>query len=383
MIGKRIAHYEHLEATLCWEAIEMPGANRKHKLWIVAVISMTLLMLILETSGVENNRSIDSTSTDKYSGLEKVFSLPIGSGKNEIGIEDTPQSVAWGPSSFAIDNDGVIYIVDGVNSRIVVVNRDGAVRSRIKLSEPIVSPVDIRVVDNRLFLLDLPSAPPKIHEINTDGKILRSWEIAKEYVDENISGFNVGRDKNGDISIDLEFDMAWSTPFVVKNNIVSKTILPKMTVNNHAELQRDKAVTFALKTPRSKSRFLVEKDWNKRNTGKITIFNEKNNYSIIAIKTDRILSTLSFVDCDKQGNIFLYTEESGNKEENILRAFLRKIGLGGRQVGAIEVPVGDFYTYPDHGIRICERGDAYIMVPDREKVTFYKSRINKNYIDTT
>lgn len=92
---------------------------------------------MLTESGGSSNVPMSASS------FKDVATFGVGSGEAEIGIENDEESAPWGPSSFAIDKDGSFYVVDGVNSKILVAGADGVFKKSIELNNPVICPVDI------------------------------------------------------------------------------------------------------------------------------------------------------------------------------------------------------------------------------------------------
>lgn len=347
----------------------------KSKKFLVIFMFVLALVLVLgfETfvaKGAVNDCALNFT--ESFNNFEDVASFNSGAGETEIGVQTGEEIAPWGPSSFTISNDGSFYVIDGVNSKILVATSNGTFKNSISLETPIVCPVDIQVIDNRIFVLDLPGIPPKVYEVNMDGSILRFWEIPHDYLQEDVSGFRVELSKSGEVFVDLEIANSWEVPFVKNNKTVQTVKLPKIKKESRVELDDNKASQFALKTSRSNYKFFAKKDWNTWKTGSIIIFNENKACSQITFKTKELLGSLKFIDCDESGNVYVYTEEISDSLDSGCYAFIKKFNSKGTFKCSFEIPVRDFFTFPNRAIRIDKNGDIYLMIPKRDKVVIKK-----------
>jgi len=87
--------------------------------------------------------------------------LQWGSSDNEVGLKG-PYENFWyiGPATFDVDNQGNVYIVDQLNSRIIKVDENGQTVRRIDISKIVpqgapegLLPVQLIVLNNCMFLL--------------------------------------------------------------------------------------------------------------------------------------------------------------------------------------------------------------------------------------
>lgn len=67
---------------------------------------------------------LSGTTTEQYES-RIIIDVKRGNGSDEIGILMAPDSMCYGPGSFDVDGNGTIYLLDSVNRRIMVFNRNG------------------------------------------------------------------------------------------------------------------------------------------------------------------------------------------------------------------------------------------------------------------
>ena len=104
---------------------------------------------------------------------EEVVVAKVGSGPGEIGVR---QKIGppMGPSSFALDSHGNIFIVDTVNSRINQYSPRGAFLKSVPLGADVAAS-DLQVDDGgHLFVLDAPGFG-SVRQYDPDGKLLRVY----------------------------------------------------------------------------------------------------------------------------------------------------------------------------------------------------------------
>ncbi|MBI5664903.1 MAG: hypothetical protein HZC49_07435, partial [Nitrospirae bacterium] len=82
-----------------------------------------------------------------------------------------------GPLSFAIDNEGNVYILDTVNNRIQIFSSSGVYLSTISLQKDIF-PEDI-AVDKYGFIYIVNSQEEKLYQFNKKGDIIKSISMGK------------------------------------------------------------------------------------------------------------------------------------------------------------------------------------------------------------
>lgn len=84
---------------------------------------------------------------------EVVLTVPWGNGVGEVGYEkwiDPAGEQSCGPSSFAVDASGNVFLLDSVNGRVIVYDSRGSFLSQFPL--PATDPLDDIVVDSQGYL---------------------------------------------------------------------------------------------------------------------------------------------------------------------------------------------------------------------------------------
>jgi|GEM_PF-2336696 len=326
-------------------------------------------------------------------GFGEVVSLPVGDGPGELGIIEGPELEPWGPSAFAIDDEGRFHVVDGVNGRILAVSGNGEVLSSVTWQAPVVCPVDIAIVDGRTFVLDLPAQPPAVHELDGEGRPVDTWEIPAHYTDHGVTGLDVALDRRGGAGIRLEIAGTWHAPLVSRGLALPSRLLPTTASGQIVRVPAAAASRVAVERGAGGSAFFADKEWSTGRSASVTALRRGRPAATMNVRSRAALGAVRFLDVDERGNAYVFAEDlaegvahgvadgvaegpTADLAENpapTVRAFVKRYRSDGTPQAAFEIPVDRFRTHPERPTRIAPDGNAYLLVPGAESVSILRA----------
>ncbi len=110
-------------------------------------------MLLLALSLAIPAQAVEKPSSIPFIAPESFMHIPWGDGPGEVGKREARESSPEGPMSFAFSSFGELYILDQVNSRILVFGPDGSFSHDIPLPGSTFQDLEF-FDDNSLLVLD-------------------------------------------------------------------------------------------------------------------------------------------------------------------------------------------------------------------------------------
>lgn len=251
------------------------------------------------------------------------FTIPYGSGREELGILIEPEVPPMGPCSFSIDSNGSIYIADPVNSSIKVFSgKEGKLLRVVSLN---LIPDDIAISKNgEIYVLDRSSS--EIFKIKPDGK----FESEK---------------------IEPEFSIEPSKLAIWKGEVLLRG---KKRIKN-LSLEKEKEISY-----------FYDFEYISRNVGVLKKLNSEGKLlSRFSIERDNIAS-LEFLNEDDEGNIYIQIEYIISERDVGLE--VRKINPSGETVSVILIPENDYFVWTSRLLFVDEKGKIYQVLPKRDFV---------------
>ncbi len=300
--------------------------------------SLAVIMAVLVSISTINSLSI-ATNEEKLKPEEAIFErvavLQIGSGEHEVAYTPDIEGIANdGPASFAIDNQGDIYILDTLNKKVLIL-KDGKWDKNIDISFTNYAR-DILIEEKRLFVLDESNF---IYELDINGSLensiklpdgLEAYQIVRTYINKN------------------------------KNIVISD----------------------------GNSEYEFFGKWN-QNSPNITFEYKNNGKSVCIDKDGKYLSNISFeeetggvniINNDSQENVYLEViEDVPNSSLVLLESTLRMIDKNGKQVGIARIPLEEYYNYPLKFYNVTDKGEVYIMALKKDCVEIDRIILGKSY----
>lgn len=124
--------------------------------------------ILKEVMTVSDNPSLKTKVT--------VRKFKYGEGKDAIGADEGGEGANMGPSSFAVDDKGNLYICDKVNERVQIFSRDGKYLSTIKLEKG--TRADDMVLDQLGSVYIFDGTLRKLFQYNKKGEMVNSIDAS-------------------------------------------------------------------------------------------------------------------------------------------------------------------------------------------------------------
>ncbi|MCD4738442.1 MAG: hypothetical protein K8R89_04195, partial [Anaerolineae bacterium] len=324
--------------------------KKSRLLWL----GFAILVLVLASSswGYADHRP-------RGGNAEVVLSLEVGSEPGQVGVKTGALEVyPIGPKSFAVGDNGIIYILDTVNLRIQGFNIEGELEVLIPLST-MVTPADLVVVDTDTFYV-LDMGADKVFQVDGRGRISASYEISSDIMD-GISGITL--EKNGDLS-------------TIVDAAVRHTLIANSRYVLRAE-QEDRKEP-GLSTRRSENVYTARNpDWK---NGGLQVMREDGQVLLdIPITVKHLLGSVAFLDIDRQGNIYVVIEELLEDFPIAVEKTVRKYDPGGHLLGTARVSTERYYAYPQRDVAVDRAGNVYQLVSTEDRVEILRLSPSLNF----
>lgn len=277
--------------------------------------------------------------------------IPYGAEEGQLGFVDEEEVPKMGPSSFANDAEGNLYVCDTVNRRIQVYNQDGAYQRTVPLANH-VTPIDIVVEDpNHLFVYD--HSTRQLHQVAYDGKVVASTQFDPRTIpclnSMHIVGENIYR-RTCD-----------------ENDMLVGMIQNERLIKATEDMQM-RGANRGIVAP-SQRRYALELLRGKK--GAIYLHDDKNllagRKKLKDLDIERPIS-LKFLKEDKRGNFFLQTERLVGKKV-VLE--IRKFNAAGERLCVLPIHDTDYAAWPIKLLSVDSDGRIWQLVPGAESARLH------------
>lgn len=283
-----------------------------------------------------------------------IFSIPIGSGLDDIGYEGLGKEevLAWGPTALDIGEDGSFYIVDGANHRVQHYHPSGSLLSSIAFDSTIVGVSDIEATEDALFVLDVAAMKPVVHRLAMDGTLVQSYYIPKilegEVLWENVNGIRIGI--QGEVYIEHGLETL---------QLTAPTGDRLADPHNTVGFQDSEGKRYEIRLA----------DWAEDpRTGEILVYGlAGGNPQQIKVQVSHTLGGLRYLQSYVEG-FFVLVEEIFYDGTIHVDQTIRHYDSNGNLVGIARTPLNDFYVPVENGIVVGPDGDVYALVTKRDWV---------------
>jgi hypothetical protein len=277
-----------------------------------------------------------------------VCSIPVGSDGVHYRNVDTPDELAWGPKSFAIDRRGNFYILDTVADRILVYSRDCRRLRSIRLPPELVGAKDLEVADG-FWVLDAAALTPTVYRLSLRGAVEGKYPSPIGLSD-GLSGISLAND--GSVQVEAHFGFL---------------TVPLLTGRASNGLARRLTEGFS----RRGVRYRTEISSDSPNEGVIAVGDKQ-----IAIGEATALSTLRIVHVSDDNRIYAAVGANGTDET------LRQYRADGTLLRSAVLPKQEF-IYVDRNVRVDSRGGAYVVVALPERFEIRRLRFSSRAVGRT
>lgn len=325
--------------------------RRKYLSFILA--GLLLILVCVNVSAEVNNNA--STAQNDFK-LSAIASIPVGSGPNRVQVltdveGDTPQ----GPQSLSVYNDGRVYLLDSVQSQILVLN-NGSVEKSISIPFALY-PRDILVYKNEIYILDSNAF---IFKTDLNGDLIQKYKLP-----DGMGSLRVYR-----LLVDNGEVVLWSENYVEipLNNMPSKY---EISESGKDVILTDSKGISSIKESRIQAKCISNMKTELKSSDGVTT---------IPIETTQAFGSAMVSAFDKNQNTYVLVEELADPcpmvaTEVTLKCYDKKGSLS----GVAKLPIEDFDSYPNRPIDVTNDGKIFLLVPSKENVTIYSVELGKSY----
>jgi hypothetical protein len=293
-------------------------------------------------------------TTGENAVLSKIISIPVGSGDSSVMINyDCDASAPECPQAMAVDEDGIIYVVDSVQQQILVVV-NGQITRSIKVPYSLY-PRDIFVFEHMIYLLDSNAF---VFKIDLMGNLIHKYDLP--------TGL-------GSLGV---YKITESSGQVV------------LWVENYQELQLNNLPLQYRMDGKPNSQSFTDNVKSADNTkykaeyidyknGKIQASNGTN----ISLSMDQAFGSAMIYEFDNNNNIYILEEELADPCPVVItEVTLHEYSNSGQDKGVVKLPTEDYISWPNKPVYVTPDGTVYMMVVKKDSLDIYQVALGKSYI---
>ena len=304
---------------------------------ISVFLSTMLLLTMFFTSFTDAaTESQNNAALPKEAEFQKILSIDIGNGEQEVAYSQPIDGVAnEGPASFAVNENGDIYILDTLNKKILIY-KDLKWSSNIDVSY-CDYPRDIVAKENKLYILDESNV---IYKTDNKGYILSANKLPNNLEAYEIKQISVNNEGNIIANLgDKEYEIRDDSYFL----------------KNGASLET-------------------------KNNGK-TMDIIKNGNVFSSISFAELTGGINIIQDNPSGNTYIEViDDIPDSPMVLVESTLRMLDKDGNQVAFARIPLEDYYNYPLRFFNITNKDEIYIMALKKDFVEIDKVILGNKYI---
>ncbi len=275
--------------------------------------------------------------------------IAYGKGKGEIGAVDEGEGALIGPKSFAVDDEGNIYILDTVNNRIQIFSLSGDYLSNIPLKKGIFAE-DI-AVDKQGLIYIYDGMIGELYQYDKNGNV-----INKILVDEKRwQGRGEMHIRNNKIYVDASDQTNMLREFLVAEIIDSSLI-----VQRDEELKKPLDKGYGESGKRYKF-----KNFIKGENVEVEIMDRDSTSSKTVSFSLEGIDSIEFFGEDQNQNFYIKTN---SEEDGKLIMEVHKFNANGDYINTIQMPKGDINFWSIKNYSIGKDGTIYQFLPEKDKL---------------
>ena len=316
------------------------AANNKIKLFLLAGIIFMLFF-----PGITMGQNSATANCFKFKNLAK---LSYGQDERQVGLLDEKETLQ-GPESFWVDEDGLIYILDSVISRINVLGEDGTFLKTIALK---IQGNDIAVSPGgQIFIFQQMTGT--IHCLDHGGRSAAVLEISQELL-KIPRYFRMTEDGLSIFNSDLnEFFLTRSGKS--SDGAVEFLTVPKNVAGQGLKIKNNRVVKVTKNIDRTASIDLGQID---------------RSVPPISAKVDSCaIASIEFLGQDDSERLYFQVESFKSSEPaSGVKLSVYVMDLAGKELCRVENIPNNYYTWTTKLLHVTSKGDIYQMLPMPEGV---------------
>jgi cell wall-associated NlpC family hydrolase len=309
------------------------------KLMSLATLILIVFAMFFSVNASDISNNINKVPEEAI--FEKVLSIKVGVAENQVAYSPKIEGIAnEGPSSFTVDDNKNIYILDSLNKKIIVFNKD---KFLYHIPIDFVNYArDILYNKGSLYLLDESNV---VYAIDLKGDIEKIYWIPNNI--NVVSSKGLALNSNGNIVIQYD-------------------------VNEYDIENKKNSEGYS---------FNYKKIFTKYYEGGVKIISGNwLNKKEIKIDFTEGSGCVNIIGKDKYNNLYVSVEEDVPNSPLVLcEHTIRKIDSNGNQVAFARIPLEEFYNFPNKFAHVTEDGELYIMALKEDSTDIYKVTLGKTY----
>jgi len=281
---------------------------------------------------------------------KKIATLSYGNQSGRIGLIDIPEQERQGPQSFAVDENGNIYICDSVNGRIQIVSSDGENARGIPIEG---KPADI-VLDKEGNIIVLDCSKHKLCHYNQQGELLGEIPVKKSHLEAK----DMMRFQDGNVYI-----RNWDQTEQVIARIEGGELIERSSEDEPQDGMGGRKQLY----------YQVRKL-----SGKTAEYNVKGGDGTLLNSIELYLPGLASIDFlgeDSGGNIYLQVEQCRPSGPGVNLGVIKLDEAGNRIASIDNIPNG-YASWTTKLLTIGDTGDIFQMLPARGAVELNRWKWN-------
>jgi len=274
-----------------------------------------------------------------------IWTLAKGSQAGQVGISDARLDMEpLGPEGLAVDEQGIIYIVDSLNQRIIGFNPLS--RQTFTLDVPDAGyPADLMVRDGSLYILD--ATQNAVLKLNQSGIVQAAY-----------SGPNEVRDQVTGIAVSSAGDLQWQVDYRQEYALAVTALSPERT---SAGFQGPTQGLSVIAGQENVARVTSARINDHTGTLSIVGVNEVPQ-RLLNIEVEHYLGSATLLRIDTDGNYYVLVEEVlENVPAFVVDVTVRRFSAEGVLTGVAQVPIAQTYALPQRYVAINSRGEVYYL----------------------
>lgn len=276
---------------------------------------------------------------------KEILSVPVGSGDNEIKYNlYAPGGGTEGPGSFAVGNDGTIYILDSLGYAVKAYH-NGVLAFKVPIPT-LIEPYDIAVdATGQIYVHD----HSRLYIFGRDGSVLAQTDYPREIG----PGATFTTNKSGKIFLKA-YDNA--------------------TEIDASELTKGKRINVAgMNGGSSFDKVHLRATPDKRG---VEVWADNRLAARVSPSAANTSTVTGFLGSDSSQAVYLEVLEMINAPQAAGEQTVRKYS-GGQQVGIAAIPLDKMAMVPNKYIRVTAQGQVYMLYPQQQTVKVFEVQLGR------